>query len=684
MATFRFAPDILRRLGEELNPSLEHGVIELVKNARDADARNCTVRLSRVTTVGGAIHVSDDGDGMTADELVDGFLLLGRSSKVGRRTRRGRVMAGSKGLGRLAALRAGAVAEIRTRPRAEPDREHRIVLTWSDFDDVGAVEDVDIEIETLPRDRDAPDGTDIHVRRLTGRLGRREVKRLARSLLLLADPFDDDHSDFRTLLEVHEFVDLEALVRKKYFDAAEYRLEAGVDGDGRASAAVSDWRGRILYEADHSKLRGRSEPYSCPPARFELWAFILNKQTFETRNASLGEVREWLAEFGGVMLYVNGIRVPPYGDAGNDWLSLDLRRVRSPEERPSTNTSIGRIRVDHDRGAFNEKTDRSGVIENTAFADLRQMAVDALEWMARERLRTREAQRQARRAGAAPAERELRTKVEKELNRLAEETPRADGARSLFDEYATAQEQAQQTMRDEVQLYRTLSTAGIAAATFAHEYAGGPLKVIGRSVATLRRRLKAILKPVPENITEPIGLVESSTTTLGTFTDGTLSLVDRDKRRPGRIEVHKAISQVADTYDPFIRDRKATLELELCDSNPYLRSSAAAIESIVVNLITNALNAVSGSEGPLPIIRLTTDASDDRLVLTISDNGPGVQHFSTDEIWLPGVTSRPGGSGLGLTIVKDTVIDLGGTIRAVANGHLGGADFEIELPILGR
>ena len=47
MATFRFAPDILRRLGEELNPSLEHGVIELVKNSRDADALSCEIRLGR-------------------------------------------------------------------------------------------------------------------------------------------------------------------------------------------------------------------------------------------------------------------------------------------------------------------------------------------------------------------------------------------------------------------------------------------------------------------------------------------------------------------------------------------------------------------------------------------------------------------------------------------------------------
>jgi len=685
MATFRFAPDILRRLGEELNPSLEHGVIELVKNARDADARNCDVRLSRVSVRGGTIHVSDDGDGMTVDELVNGFLLLGRSPKVGRgRTRRGRVLAGSKGLGRLAALRAGSSAEIRTRPRAEPDLEHRIVLKWSDFDDVAAVEDVDIEIETLERAADTTNGTDIAIRGLTGRLGRREVKRLARSLLLLADPFGDDPSDFRTRLEAQEFVDLEALVRKKYFDDAEYRLEAHVGLDGQAEATVTDWLGQTLYKADHSRLRGKPEPYSCPPARFQLWAFILDAKTFQTRNASLGEVRDWLAEFGGVMLYVNGIRVPPYGDPGNDWLNLDLRRVRSPEERPSTNTSIGRIRVDEDGGAFTEKTDRSGVIENAAFADLRQMAVDALEWMARERLRAREAQRHKRRETAAPAESELRTKVESELDRLAEETSSGAEARSLFDEYAEAQERAQQAMRDEVQLYRTLSTAGIAAATFAHEFAGGPLKVIRRSVAALRRRLKPILNPVPGDIAEPIKLVESSTNTLGTFTDGTLSLVDRDKRRVGRIDVHKAITQVAETYAPFVAEREATLELELCEANPYLRSSAAAIESIVVNLLTNALNAVADSKESCRTIQLATDAFGDVLILTVSDNGPGVQYFSTDEIWLPGVTSRPGGSGLGLTIVKDTVIDLGGTVSVVANGRLGGADFEIGLPILGQ
>lgn len=685
VATFRFAPDILRRLGEELNPSLEHSVVELVKNSRDADAQHCEVRLEEVTVQGGTIRVSDDGDGMTAEELVDCFLLLGRSSKVGQGlTRRGRVLTGSKGLGRLAALRAGRRAFIRSRPNSNPDLEHLLILDWSKFENVDAVEDVDIEIKTRKRDFGAQDGTDIEISELTGRLGRREVRRLARALLLLADPFGDGPSGFQTKLHAQEFDDLEELVQKKYFTDAEYWLTARVDEGGWVNANVLDWRGETLFQAQHDSIRPSGEPYTCPEAQFELWAFILDSQTFETRNATLGEVRKWLTEFGGVMLYVNGIRVPPYGDPGNDWLRLDLRRVQSPELRPSTNTAIGRVRVDNDRGAFVEKTDRSGVIENDAFGDLRRMAIDTLNWMARERLRMREARRQNKRAESKPIDRGHREAVQSQIEQLAKDFPPGEEVVSLFKDYADAQERVQRSMRDEVQLYRTLSTAGIAAATFAHEYAAGPLKVIGRSISTLKRRLKDVFKPLPARIAKPIGLVASSTTTLETFTDGTLNLVDRDKRRVGRIDLHDTIKRVSDAYTPFIEEANASLLLDLCDSDPYLQSSVAAIESIVVNLLTNALYAVSQSKELFPTIRIATDATNEHFTLKISDNGLGVSQFSTDDIWLPGVTSRPGGSGLGLTIVKDTVVDLGGAVHAIASGPHGGATFEVKLPILGR
>src|SRR5881394_1538989 len=64
---FRFSTALLRRLGEELNPSLERGLIELVKNAYDADATECTIELQDVDEPGGEVTVSDNGCGMSAD-----------------------------------------------------------------------------------------------------------------------------------------------------------------------------------------------------------------------------------------------------------------------------------------------------------------------------------------------------------------------------------------------------------------------------------------------------------------------------------------------------------------------------------------------------------------------------------------------------------------------------------------
>src|SRR3954453_4971661 len=107
----RFSPDILRRLGEELIPHIDQGIIELVRNAYDADALTCRVELIRTEELGGMLCMTDDGVGMTPEAIRNGWLVLGRSAKAAREpTGLGRVPVGDKGLGRLAALRMGAAA----------------------------------------------------------------------------------------------------------------------------------------------------------------------------------------------------------------------------------------------------------------------------------------------------------------------------------------------------------------------------------------------------------------------------------------------------------------------------------------------------------------------------------------------------------------------------------------------
>jgi len=675
----RFSPDILRRLGEELIPHADQGIVELVRNAYDADAHICRVELIGTDQQGGTLRVTDDGSGMPAESIRSGWLILGRSSKAARRpTKLGRPPVGDKGLGRLAALRMGRVAMLRTRPADEPGREYRLTLDWDLFDKADVVESVSLEIQPATTKEDH--GTTIEVTGLRVKLGRREVQRLARALVLLADPFRD--SGFRPELAAPEFEDLEKRVRESYFDDAEFRLIAQLDEKGYASAKVMDRNGEVRWDAEHTNLSTdkTKQLYKASSATFELWAFNLNDQSFAS-GVTRTELQDWLNVVGGVHFYHRGLRVQPYGDPGYDWLEMNLARVRSPELRPSTNNSVGRVLVPDPQDVLLQKTDRSGFVESEAFAELLRFAQDALNWMAGERLREREKRRAKERANAPREVSAARTSLDSTLAKLPpQERPAILRAVQRLE---AARDQEAKTLREDLQLYRTLGTVGTTAAVFAHESAKPvtQIEMMGKRVATRARKL---LGDQYAEIEKPLLYILRAAQALRSFAALPLRLLNREKRRIGRIEVHAVLLDVMDLFQPFLEDAQIKTRMELVDATPRVRGSAAAIEAILANLLTNAVNALS-SEGASSIRKIvirTELSGENRLLLRVLDSGSGIVGLGIEDIWLPGRTTRLGGTGLGLTIVRDTVTDLGGKVYALAQSDLGGAEFSIELPLV--
>lgn len=680
-AKIRFSPKILQRLGEELNPSIDQGIIELVKNAYDADATRCDVWLD-----GGelkdSIIIEDDGGGMDASGIVAGWLVLGGSGKSTRNiTRLGRRPAGNKGLGRLAALRLGRIAAMISRPG--DGFEYSVEIDWERFEGVDTVDDVALSIGQRPSSKAS--GTRIELHGIRASIGRIDVRRLARALVLLADPFAEQPGGFSPALHTEAFADLAQQVSNRYFDQAEYQLWARVE-DGIATATVRDWRGETLWTATHTDLNrtGLENRYELPNCDFELWAFILNAQVYQTRTVQLSAVREWLSSFGGVHIYVNGLRVAPYGNAGNDWLDMNLARVRSPEERPGTNTSIGRVRVSDPADSLKQKTDRSGFLDTQAFSELQRFSKDALNWMAQKRLEVAERKRRAARTETHDKASKSGEAVQASIERVADESSKADLQRK-FSDYQRARDRETETLRREVQLYRTLSTAGITAATFAHESNGNPLKVIGTSLTGIEARLKRNANvDFEEDFKKAVDRIRSATSSLSVLSSATLELIDADKRRIGKVYLNRAVRDICETFTPFLTGRSVDLDLQIIrDNEPYLQGSAAAVESVITNLINNSLAAFENSTRQERILRISCTTSEDAWHLEIADSGPGIVGIGLDEMWLPGHTQRPQGTGLGLTIVRDTVSDLGGTASAVAVGELGGATFTINLPIVG-
>lgn len=685
-ASFRFSPAILSRLGEELNQSADQSILELVKNAYDANANTCTIYLENTAVVGGNVRIVDDGDGMDAGAIQNGWLVLGKSSKSNVvKTRLGRLPAGSKGLGRLAALRMGTNVELVAVERGNIRRVHALKIDWSKFENAAVVEDVQLDI-TTKKNLNRGKGVTICLESLRSALRPDEVKRLARSLLLLTDPFGDKENGFDVKLIAPEFKEIAELLSKKYFDQADYHLEAKLDLKGNGSARILDWQGKVLASADHADLRRKKQGlhYKAPKAVFDFWAFLLGAAEFSARQVTKGEITNWLGAFGGVHVYQDDIRVAPYGNPGDDWLELNLARVRNPEERPGTHNSIGRITIPGaSKYELRQKTDRTGFIEDDTFEQLKEFAQDALNWMARWRLGIAEERRRNEKEAAPKAAEAQREKVEQALQ-LVDPKVR-EKLKSAFTGYEKSRDREADALKKEVQLYRTLSTAGITASTFAHEAQGNPIKTIDVCVNALTQRIPKIVKTKPEQtkLTEPVEAIREASASLATLGNATLSLVRSSKRRMSRVSIHEVIERTKTLMMPFLKGRDTEIQIDFGVGAPFLRTSEAALESIITNLINNALTAFERAATENRKIFVTTNARLKDVEIIFSDTGPGIVDLKLPEIWLPGATTNPEGTGLGLTIVKDTVRDMGGKIDVVAQGRHGGAEFIIKLPTLG-
>jgi signal transduction histidine kinase len=688
----RFAPEILRRLGEELVPHPDLGVVELVRNAYDADADICRIELHDVEQPGGRVVVADDGDGMSVEEIRDGWLLLGRSDKThGKYSRKNRRQVGEKGLGRLAALRLGRKVTLRTRPYSRPGVEHVLTIHWGAFDDAETVEDVPLDI--VSEATSESHGTDVEILDLRVAFAKPDVRRLARSLLLLTGPFPSAQT-FSPTLQAPEFGELEQVVRNVYFDEAEYIITAHLDERGQAQAELHDWHGTLVSSANHQTISsaGRSArnrlptlAYFAPASEFKLWAFSLSAEAFLLRNSrrKISSVREWLKAVGGVHLYHRGLRVHPYGDDGHDWLDMNLRRARSPELRPSTNTSVGRVSVDDDDQMLIPKTDRTGFLENNAFLELRRLGQDVLDWAATERTRQRDEHRRQAKQKARDRMATASIRVEHAVQSLPPQVrPVVEHAvKDLRD----AVEERVQTVEDDLQLYRSLGTVGTTTAVFAHETMR-PVATIEEMTRTIERRARKELgERYTEQFSDPIGLAFDAASSLRTFAELPLRLLQRRKRRPQVVDINAVVADLLTLFEPHLKAAEITVDTQFTDAGAAVRTTVAAIEAIVANLLANATYMFTqhrtSATVPRTILIRTTSTSQ-AVILSVLDNGSGIdtERIALEDIWLPGKTTREEGTGLGLTIVRDITRDMGGAVHAKAHGELGGAEFDIELP----
>ncbi len=226
-----------------------------------------------------------------------------------------------------------------------------------------------------------------------------------------------------------------------------------------------------------------------------------------------------------------------------------------------------------------------------------------------------------------------------------------------------------------------LESLGVLAGGIAHEIRN-PLSSINISISSIERACDASVGLEPEakeKVTLILEQMKSAAAKMGLVVQ---RVMDYSKPFPPRkedVDLNRIIEEALRLSLSTLRKREIAVHRDLAPNLTMCRVDAQMIEQVLINLITNACQAMEGIEGA-KLLEIGSGVQDGRIVLRVSDSGPGVPPPLREKIFDPFFTTRKDGSGIGLSFSHRIVTDHGGALR-VDTSRWGGAEFRIELPV---
>ena len=666
--SFRPRARLLQILGDQLIGSPRLAVFELVKNAYDADASEVVVRIKDLDGDEPVITVQDDGYGMSFETIRDVWLVpaddhreLERADGI-RSPKFNRLPLGEKGVGRFAVHKLGDRIELVT--RALRQRECVVTIDWRDMMRSRLLDQAKVSVkEREPKVfTNSRTGTLITIRSLREtEWTRRDLRDLWRQLTSIASPFRKRKDTFDVRLEVpdrptwlRDLPDVSTLMERApwrfnfKFDGRDFTYTyefLGVPGIAVQPRTVTRteplqvWRDVEPDDLDPNEDRRRRKQEKVVadtsmirgigPISGEFYVFD-RERAILSQFADRRLIERFLDQNGGVRVYRDDIRVYNYGEADDDWLSLDIRRVNSPTKNISRNIVLGAVDLKLETSLqLQEKTNREGFVINSAYRRLRQMVLGALAVLETERQIDK---RKLRIATGKPTEGPQGiTKPIEQLRIIA----RRHGVSDELEPSIRRIEQDYGELRDNF-LRAGLSNVGLAVVF--HEVERG-VAVLHRSIeaggTTEQLRMQSgQLQEVLENSTR---LLRKSEREIGSLRD--LVVAARDMLLV-RFRVHE-VRLTCPPLDVGGPDAKAVFAFNLA-----LGALTNLIDNAIYWLRVARPEGAEGEEARRIYIDIVADWQGGPAII-VADNGTGFQD-APDEVVQPFFSRRPDGMGLGL------------------------------------
>ena len=704
--TIRPAGRHILTIGRDLIQDPHAAVIELVKNAYDADSVDVTISFERGEDGQYRISVADHGHGMSRDTVINKWMVPSTSDKEDREGKSpgGRTMQGRKGIGRYAASILGKDLLLET--TTSSGERTTLYLQWGDFEVADFLGDVEILIETT--ETDEPAGTTLAIVINKEQLATwkdSQFKKLQFELRKLMPPFPTmttEHA-FEVILRIADVPGVDDVdTRVEPYPLVEhydYRIAGTIGAGGSGNLSYSQQKSRIASSKEIPiDLGGPTgcgdlvidiRVYDRDPASIEQ---LIQRGLKDDTGNYLGKLqaRQLLNEYNGIGVYRNGFRLRPLGDPEFDWLKLNEQRIQAPARRIGNNQVIGYVQIQsEEHSQLIEKSARDGLIENDAFGRLKEITKTVIGRL--------EEKRYVYRQRAGLSRKTLR--VERELERLYSfDTLKRDvrsaltGARvsekttsqviELIETDERQRSEAVGRLRDAIAVYQGHATLGKIINVVLHE-GRRPLSYFRNQFPLLRRAADEFAHTRDTGkISRIVELAEGIADSAADFVTlfgrlDPLAAQRRSKKKPEQLGV--LVKRAVETFAEKMKDAGIACRINGDKSCMFL-CWRQDIQAIFTNLIDNSLYWLGTNEFPEKqiTINFSTDGTQ-LLYVDYKDTGPGIEpeHIETGVIFDPQFSTKPDGIGLGLAIAGEGATRNG--LELTALEHDGGAWFRLQV-----
>lgn len=398
-------------IGKDLINDDNIAVLELVKNSFDAGSPSVTVTFKNIknnddnivaaySNLSSKIIIQDFGVGMDDYDIKNKWLNIAYSEKKAKKTDNNRLLAGNKGVGRFSCDRLGQFLDLYTKTEADSKYYH-LKINWNDFEtdtrkDLSEVEKKDLEIQEInvflfeinQEDFEQQtgykrfdQGVILEISKLRSQWATKtEIKnkvtwnidkllKLKNYLEKLVNPNQAFQAN-KFIIELialefdNEPTPLSGEVKNRIFDKLEFTatcIDSVIDPLGETILTSITDKGRLIFLLEEKNTAFKL----LKDIRIILYYLNTYSKIYFAKQTGIRSV-----DFGSVFLFINGFMIPPYGEEGNDWLGLEIRRGQGHNRFLSTRELVGRVEIKDSQNNFKIVSSREGVVNDVYFQQL--------------------------------------------------------------------------------------------------------------------------------------------------------------------------------------------------------------------------------------------------------------------------------------------------------------------------